>query len=174
MRNCVDAEKTLQLPDCPNLFARSTTLTICAPVDVAAPRAAAGVWMIPRPTLSPVVSDPKRARLRTPSVFATPRTTPAAPLAMVGPAATIRFPEMPRTISGVAATKCSEEAGSTSQSTDLASRSRRRGRAARAAADQGQQVELSVDVAGLGISPADQRSLSAAVQTTRAIIAAHT
>ncbi|MCA0206948.1 MAG: type IV secretory system conjugative DNA transfer family protein [Proteobacteria bacterium] len=74
---------------------------------------------------------------------------------------------------GAAATKSSEEAASSTQRTYLASASRRRGRAARAAADQGQQMKLSVDVAKLGIGSAEHKSLSAAVQTTRAIIAAH-
>jgi len=71
------------------------------------------------------------------------------------------------------ATESAEEAGPSMQSTDLASASKRRGRAARAAAALGRQVKLSFDVAKLGIRPADHKPISAAVQTTEAIIAEH-
>ena len=48
---------------------------------------------------------------------------------------------------------------------------RARGRAARAAAGGGGSGQLSLDLAGLGLREADSTQLTAAVQTTRAIIA---
>ncbi|MDO9640831.1 MAG: type IV secretory system conjugative DNA transfer family protein [Pseudotabrizicola sp.] len=50
---------------------------------------------------------------------------------------------------------------------------RARARAARAAAGGGGSGQLSFDLAGLGLKEADRTQLAAAVQTTRAIIAAH-
>ena len=89
----------------PNRFALSAILTTCALVVAAAPRTAAGACTAPRPIASPVVSAPILALPCTPEVFTSPRKTPADPLTIAGAAATIRFPDMPRTIRGVAATK---------------------------------------------------------------------
>ena len=64
----------------------------------------AGVCIAPRPIASPVVKAPILALPWTADVFTTPRSTPADPLAMAGAATTIKFPEIPRTTRGVAAT----------------------------------------------------------------------
>ena len=57
--------------------------------------------------------------------------------------------------------------------TDPVSAAKARGRAARAAASSGGQGQLSLNIAGLGITRADKTMLASAVQTTRAIIAEH-
>ena len=50
---------------------------------------------------------------------------------------------------------------------------RTRGRAARAAAANGDVGQLSVDLVSLGLKESDRTELAAAVQTTRAIIEVH-
>jgi type IV secretion system protein VirD4 len=57
--------------------------------------------------------------------------------------------------------------------TEFLAMARTRGRAARAAASDGGQGQLSLDIEGLGIKSADRTVLASAVQTTRAIVAEH-
>ena len=72
-----------------------------------------------------------------------------------------------------AASTAAEEPATDPQVQKLASTSRARGRAARAAAPVGGSGQVSFDLDRLGIKWANRTELTAAVQTTKAIIAEH-
>ena len=86
-------------------FALSAIRTTWALAVTATFRTAAGACTAPRPIASPAVSAPIRDLPLTPAVLKSPRINPVDPATTAGAAATIRFPEIPRTIRGVAATK---------------------------------------------------------------------
>lgn len=88
----------------PSLFARSAIRVTLALAIVAAVCIAAGLCTTPRPITSPVLNAPIRDLPLTPAVLKSPRMIPVDPAKTAGAAATIRFPEIPRTIRGVAAT----------------------------------------------------------------------
>jgi type IV secretion system protein VirD4 len=77
----------------------------------------------------------------------------------------------------VRAANVAREAGSKApniSTVDPLSSAKARGRAARAAASGSGQEQLTLDIVGLGIDTvADQAALTAAVQTTQAILAEH-